>query len=113
MTPLRDLFYWLDISGAHGEGYDAPVVEVVAQRSSNTIRVIRAGSWLRLLLDDRLVDMVSPVYIQTPEGETHAIGTLRASLPVAARTLLERGDPNYCFVAEVVLTCDHGVWHAS
>ena len=80
-------------------------------RKSNTVRVIKAGSWLKLLLDDRIVDMSRAICIETPDGATHSIA-LQASLSVATRTLLERGDPNYCFVSEVVVTHTGGAWRA-
>ena len=80
-------------------------------RKSNTVRVIKAGSWLKLLLDDRIVDMSRAICIEMPDGATHSVA-LQASLAVATRTLLERGDPNYCFVSEVVVTHTGGAWRA-
>lgn len=108
ISRIEHLFYWLDISG-HGRiydgSYDAPVVEVVIQ--DNVVTVKKTGSWLRVLLDSRLVDMGKPVTVLAPDFKDTAAKefqvNLSASLGTVARTMLERSDPCLVFEASFVL----------
>lgn len=104
-----DLFYWIDISGADG---DARRIEVSMSIESNKIDIkneSECGSWLRLLLCDGLVDMKREVAIEV--GNDKFAVSLKPSLATMTRTLLERGDPNFVFESEVILTKESsGQW---
>eukprot|EP00931_Biecheleriopsis_adriatica_P123039 TRINITY_DN98099_c0_g1_i1.p1 TRINITY_DN98099_c0_g1~~TRINITY_DN98099_c0_g1_i1.p1 ORF type:complete len:863 (+),score=134.32 TRINITY_DN98099_c0_g1_i1:109-2697(+) len=109
LSPPHMRFYWLDISGL--ERYDAACVEVKCCREENTIEIISCGSWLRLLLDSRLVNLDERVVIKG--GNFHAEVQLKPSLTTLSRTLLERGDPELMFEAEVTISWDGEGCHIS
>jgi len=105
----RHRFYWLDRSGL--EPYDAARIEVRCEPGNNRVEVLSSGSWLRVLLDRRLVDFERVVVI---EGVGfHFEFRVRPSLVTMTRTMLERGDPLLMFEAEVTLHWDDGGCHAS
>ena len=59
---------------------------------------------------DLMVDMKREVVIEIG-GETFTV-KLKPSLATMTRTLLERGDPNFMFESEVILSnTDSGRWH--
>ena len=105
-----DLFYWLDISG--NKNTKAKRIEAAVSHDSNTIYIkneSECGSWIRLLLCDGLVDTKHAVMIEIG-GDKFTV-KLRPSLATMTRTLLERGDPNFIFESEVVLSkADSGQW---
>ena len=100
-----DLFYWLDISGDTNTGTRAKRIEAAVSHDDNTIYIkseSERGSWIRLLLCDGLVDTKRAVVIKI--GGDRFTMKLRPSLATMTRTLLERGDPNFMFESEVVLS---------
>lgn len=145
LSAREHLHHWLDISGC--QPYDAPMVEVhlsrhsvlcrstvhpwlqvLLERETNTIQVLSCGSWLRLLLDDRMVQRDMPVTVEVclfihhhsvtmscthpqVEDTVFEFGVLDSSLAVLTRTLLERGDRNYMFQvrdpSSLVLDCTY------
>ena len=58
------------------------------------------GGVLLVRLDDRLADLDKPIAIVV-NGEARPAQTAVRSRAVMQRTLAERGDPNYCFCAEL------------
>ena len=110
VTAPSDLFYWIDISGG---GCNAKCIEATVSNESNKIYVKKeseCGSWIRLLLRDPMVDMKHEVVIEIG-GETFTV-KLKPSLATMTRTLLERGDPNFVFESEVILSkTDSGTVH--
>eukprot|EP00930_Biecheleria_cincta_P052894 TRINITY_DN38194_c0_g1_i1.p1 TRINITY_DN38194_c0_g1~~TRINITY_DN38194_c0_g1_i1.p1 ORF type:complete len:258 (+),score=32.77 TRINITY_DN38194_c0_g1_i1:86-775(+) len=94
LSAPQNRFYWLDISGV--PTCNAACVEVKCNREENLIEVVSSGSWLRLLLDGRLVDMARPVVIRG--GGFQVKVQLKPCLATMTRTLLERGDPELSFL---------------
>jgi hypothetical protein len=102
--------YWLALD-------EAPVgrleIDARTDRETNTVNVSiarREGEKLvadnrvalRVYLNDRLLDLDHPVHVVRNGAEVFR-GKVERSLPIMLRTLTERGDPNYCFAAEVRL----------
>lgn len=110
MIAPSDLFYWLDTSG--DKNPRTKCIEAAVNYDSNTIYIkneSECSSWTRLLLCDGLVDMKRAVVIEIG-GDKFTV-KLRPSLATMTRTLLERGDPNFMFESEVVLSkADSGQW---
>ena len=103
VTAPSDLFYWLDISG--DKSAKARRIEAVISYDSNTVYVKsepECSFWIRLLLCDGLVDTKRAVVIEM--GGVRFTVKLRPSMATMTRTLLERGDPNFMFESEVVLS---------
>ena len=77
---------------------------------------VKTGSWLKLLLDSRLVDLTQPVTLIVQDSATEAHGgasltvDVHAKLSTLTRTLLERGDPSFMFDAEIVLSWSGSKW---
>lgn len=108
---LSQFHYWLDISDA--KTYDAKIVEAKYNRDTQIVTVMRTGTTLRILLDERMVkDMSAPVTIhilpQKAFGSTLTTRkvTLRPSRRTMERTLGQRLDPNFIFKAEIAIRFD-------
>lgn len=116
---LHSLHFWLDISGG-ADPYDNPVVEVSVDVEHNTIRVHKTGTWLKLLLDERLVKIDQPVMIEMDAQSALPAAELTVKLDtsdarrslVMKRTLYERGDPEFVFETECILNFSGEEWEA-
>lgn len=94
--------------------YDAPAVDVAADRATNRIFVKRCGSWLRLLLHaagGRLLSSGKPVSVIISEhgGRPSASFDGIVSQPsdeIKSRTVMERGDPAFCFDSQITIAFD-------
>ena len=110
VTAPSNLFYWIDLSGGGG---NTKSIEATVSNESNKIYIKKeseCGSWIRILLCDLMVAMKHEVVIEIG-GETFTV-KLKPSLATMTRTLLERGDPNFMFESEVILSkTDSGRWH--
>ena len=108
-----DLFYWIDISG--GRDDVAKHIEAIVNKDSNKICVKdepKCGTWIRLLLCDQMVDTSRPLVVEI--GRERFIVKVQPSLATMSRTLLERGDPNFVFESEVILSkTTSGDWQIS
>ena len=103
--------YWLDLAGRDLSGLGTDQIRVAYDTSQRRIRIEQTGSYLRLLLSDRMVDLSQPVTIE--HHATEVTGRPRPNLKTMIRTLLERGDPNYIFAAECTLERTDGAWQIS
>ena len=105
VTAPSDLFYWIDIGRQKGEKCDATLIEVCVDRDSNSVHVVsesECGTWVRILISDRMLHTRKEVKIIVGVHEFKV--TLYSSLATMVRTLLERGDPNFMFESEIVLS---------
>lgn len=105
------LFYWLDLND-NPPSKNLGQVIATFDRSLNRINIeeINDGVNISILVNTSMVDFSKPINIFVRENE---IGFVYAtpSLEVMARTLLERGDPNFVFKAEIKLRADEsGNW---
>lgn len=102
------LFYWLDIGkhDAKSLGIDEIEVELIA--SENTIAVKKAKTYLKLLLNEKMVDFTKPLKIKI--GNQVLSTKLTADEDVMRRTVRERGDRAFIFLDEVVLEEQNGTW---
>lgn len=116
------LHFWLDISG--DDKYDSDMVEVSVDVEHNAVKVHRTGSWLKLLLDARIVKIDQPLTVeiasQSLNGRSIPAATLTVKLDtsdvfrarVMERTLYERGDPEFIFETECKLYFTGEKWEA-
>lgn len=117
VTAPSDLFYWIDIGGHHQSGScDATRIEASFDRDSNAIHITEGGcgSWIRILISDRMLNTRCAVKVTV--GDQEFVVQLNPSLATMARTLLERGDPNFMFESEVILSkvdTESGQWEIS
>ena len=104
-------FYWLDAAG-HDAG-SLGVNEVIAKidRKENAVMIEKAGTYLRILLSQRSLDLSKPVTV-TVESRSFK-RRVRPNLATMVRTCLERGDPNYIFDSELVLEKKDDQWRLS
>ena len=111
-TPNRGkLFYWLDLSGA-GEGkVDGDRIDVRLDKAANAIAIEKTTAWLRLLLSATMLDLSKPVTV-TVGGKAFVVQP-RPNLKTMVRTLVDRGDPNYCFEAEITVEKNGDTWSVS
>ena len=103
---LSKVHHYLDLTIVSGR-YDAKVIEV--SYLSNTIVIHKMGSALRILLDDRMIDMGRPVQVQVSAGArdgtskecTRSITFGGPSRKTMNRTLSQRCDPEYIFTNSI------------
>ncbi|MEI6809849.1 MAG: hypothetical protein WCN95_14115 [bacterium] len=108
-TPNRDkLFYWLDISGAGKATLADDRIDVRVDKTANAISIEKTTSWLRLLLNGNMLDLSKPVIV-TLDGKTFSV-MAHPNLKTMSRTLIDRGDPNYCFEAEITVEKNGDTW---
>ena len=114
LTAPSKLFYWIDIGGQSSE-ICATCIEACVDRDTNSIHVknaSRCGAWLRILISSSMVDLQRNVKVSIGDQEFQV--KLYASLQMLSRTLLERGDPNFMFESEVILSkTPLGSWEIS
>lgn len=95
----RPNFYWLAVSP--NEMRVGSVV--VARRTGQQIKIsVQDIDKLTLRLDDRLVDLDQPVQV-TSGGRTLYDGPVTRRIATMAKTLAERGDPEFVFAAELTV----------
>jgi hypothetical protein len=76
---------------------------VVARRTGQQIKIsVQDIDKLTLRLDDRLVDLDQPVQV-TSGGRTLYDGPVTRRIATMAKTLAERGDPEFVFAAELTV----------
>lgn len=103
--------YWLDLNGQDAESPGTDEVLVKLDPESNAVVVEKAGSYLRVLLTRRMLDLSKPVTFQV--GACKHRRFLRPDLETMLRTVVERGDPRFIFEAECVLERREGKWSVS
>ena len=109
MTPNRDKqFYWLDISREGGAKVEGNLIDVRIDKAANAITVTKTTTWLRLLLNRRMLDLSKPVTV-TVGGKAFTVRP-RPNLKTMVRTLVDRGDPSYCFEAEITIEKAGDAW---
>ncbi|MFP6762322.1 MAG: transglutaminase domain-containing protein, partial [Planctomycetaceae bacterium] len=88
-------FYWLAVDKPQARSL------IVAEIDGQTIQVQSEDiDSVTVYLDDRMLDLDSPVTIQS-SGHTLYEGKVTRTIASLARTLKERGDPNYSFAGHV------------
>jgi hypothetical protein len=105
---LSKLFYWLDLTGAPDQaaaGRDAPGgrIEAAADKRAHSLTVTSSGSYLRILLDERVADFGAPLQVHVlappPDGadvsgsgpQHFLVPRIRPRPAVVARTLAQVG----------------------
>lgn len=105
VTAPSDLFYWIGIRNPRrSTESDATYIEATLDRDSNTIHIREegCGSYICILINDHMLDTRSEVKVTI--GVQEFMIKVRPSLATMARTLLERGDPNFMFESEICLS---------
>jgi hypothetical protein len=104
----REQMYWLALDQAPAKG----PLHLTATRTGNTVnltadlpgatgsRQAAEGITLRVYLNDTMVNLDQPVTVRV-NGKTVHEGKAPRRVATLARSLNERGDPCYCFPAEV------------
>ena len=111
-TPVRgQLFYWLDISGSAKGQSEVDLIDVHMDKAANAIVIEKTTDWLRLLLNGSMLDLSKPVTVKIA-GKVFTV-TVHPNLRTMARTLVDRGDPNYCFEAEITVEKNGDTWRVS
>lgn len=87
-------FYWLDIGGDSSK-YGKNVIDVSYERSRNLIEIRQCGDYLRLLVNNKMLDLTKPVEILIG-GERWWVEP-QLSLKTMVQTLVDRGDINYIY----------------
>lgn len=96
---VRPAMYWLEVKPESAR--QGMRVEVL--REDNQIEIVRCDySWLRIYLNDEMMDLDRPVKV-VKEGRVLFEGKLKRTLANMARTLAEKGDYNWMFPAYVDL----------
>ena len=90
-------FYWLDLTAGDFTGTVAARID----KPSNTIIIEQPARWLRILLSGQMLDLSKPVNIQIHNKQSQLKRT--PNLKTLVHTLVDRGDPNYMFEAELVI----------
>ena len=91
-------FYWLAVEKPQARS------EIVAEIAGQTVHVQSSDvDVVTIYLDDRMLDLDSPIRIQS-QGTTLYEGKVTRTVAALARTLDERGDPNYSFTGQVQVT---------
>ena len=102
MTPNRgQQSYWLDISRAGGAKVEGNLIDVRLDKAANAITVTKTTTWLRLLLNGHMLDLSEPVTV-TVGGKAFSVRP-QTNLRTMVQTLVDRGDPFYCFEAEITI----------
>lgn len=100
--------YWLDI-GKYTRDEVGDIIEVSIERDFNTINVLSAKKYLRLLLRDGMLDLKWSVFVKIG-GQSLTVSVNTDNLAVVQDTIW-RCDPNLIFTADVILTQgSNGVW---
>jgi poly(3-hydroxybutyrate) depolymerase len=107
-TNRGNLFYWLDVSMAEGGRPEGGVIEATLDKAANAITLKRTASTVRLLLNGDMLNLSKPVTVKI--GDETFTAQPRPNLKTMARTLLERGDPNFCFEAEITAEQNGDTW---
>ncbi|BBM84371.1 hypothetical protein [Candidatus Uabimicrobium amorphum] len=85
-------FYWLDLGNDTTKYSD---IDVHLNREENAIVIEESGDYLRLLINDKMLDIDKPITIKIAQQNF----TIKPQphWKNAVRTLLDRGDKNYIF----------------
>ncbi len=102
----RTAVYWLGLEGEQLDG----AIKLAARIEGNTIKVNAhdredaplTKARVRLMLNDGMLDLAKPLQVMV-NGEKVKAEVPARSVESLARTLTERGDPNFAFPVEVVL----------
>jgi poly(3-hydroxybutyrate) depolymerase len=108
-TPNRgQLFYWLDVTGATDANAEGKLIDVRLDKAKNALAIEKTTDWLRLLLNGNMLDLSQPVTV-TVGGQTLTVRP-QPNLSTMVRTLVDRGDPNYCFEAAITVEKKGDAW---
>lgn len=111
LSQPRNLFYWLDVGPAKSIP-EKIVMEASYDRDENEVRLSGLGSLdaIRVLVHPKMLDFSRDVTVSVDSQKVGRL-TLNADRQIMARTLLERGDSNYIFPAEINLKqAEDGSW---
>ena len=100
------LFYWLDLTNNPPQKELGQIIASYSQKGNRIdIETMRTEMNLKLLLNSLMVDFSKPVVVFL-NGIALWNTCVSPNLKTMTRTLLERGDPNLSFQAEITLaTC--------
>jgi peptidoglycan/xylan/chitin deacetylase (PgdA/CDA1 family)/poly(3-hydroxybutyrate) depolymerase len=109
LTPAKKNFYWLSV--LDGDQTKANLLHAHIDAATNEIKVngLEQVKHLRILLRPDMINFDKPVSIFV-EGQQVQTVTVKSDVQVMARTLLERGDRNYIFSAQIDLKMNNGTW---
>lgn len=88
--------YWVDV-GANSATY--ATVDVRLETAGNRVSVVAFGTHLRLLVHESMVNLGAPLDVVV-DGATYRVQPA-LSLKTMVRTLVDRGDRNFAYPAEV------------
>lgn len=100
--------YWLDIGEHTAQTLGTDEIIASVDTVHNTVVVEKAKTYLKILLSGNMLDLSKTVHIRV--GGQQLDVQARPTLQQQARTLLDRGDPQYIFEAQVVLIEAQGQW---
>lgn len=100
-------FYWIDRGDDPASG-DVREISVALIEGENSIRVERAGDYLKLLIRDDMLDAGQPVVVKV--GDRSFSVRITGSIRNMAATLLDRGDPEFMFESAIALRKKDGEW---
>jgi hypothetical protein len=110
-THRGDLFYWLDITEADNDGAGGNLLEARIDRKANAVVVTKGLSGMRILLNQRMLDLAKPVVVKVGGHELKA--QPKATLKALVETLVGRGDPFYMFEAGIGIEREGETWRLS
>lgn len=97
---VHDRFYWLRVPTGSAKARSL----IVASLEGQVISIKSEGvEKVTILLNDSMLDLDKPVIVKV-RGETIFTGPQNRTISSLAKSLLERGDPNYMFSSEIKLT---------
>jgi hypothetical protein len=109
MTPNRgEQFYWLDLSRGSGAKLEGHMIDVRLDKKANAITVAKTTNRLRILLNGAMLDLSKPVTVNVG-GKTFTVRP-QPNLETMVRTLVDRGDPSYCFEAAITIEKTGDAW---
>ena len=103
--------YWLDLGERTHESVGEEIIIARFDKPSNTVTVEKCGSYLKVLLNNKMVDFSKPVVVKI--GDKKFKVKVKPSLKNMIQTLADRGDKNYIFEGAVVITKKDNKWNIS
>lgn len=106
----KNLYYWLSVLDGDQSKANLLHAQIIASENRIKLSGLERMNHLKLLLRPEMISFDHPVTIEL-DGKEMSV-TLASDVRVMTRTLLERGDRNYMFCAEIELFKRDGVWVA-
>jgi dienelactone hydrolase len=109
LTPPKNLFYWLSV--LDGDQKKANLLHAQIAPTANQIKLsgLERVNHLRILLRPSMIKFDQPVSVVVEDQELAPV-TVKPDAQIMTRTLLERGDRNYIFSAQIELKKEDGKW---